>query len=429
MYAPLFLRFVAMVQPFRPFLLNESLARRLSFASNKLSYAYLTPAPDWTPSMTRPVTALKLLTGLTAAAAAYTLLPKAARRGAEDRVVLITGGSRGLGLGLAERFGRAGCRLILTARDVDELIHARYTLLERHAARSPESVLLIPADLTDPEQAENLIDHAIAHFGRIDVLINNAGIIDVGPVEDQPLSAYRRAMATNFFAALHTTQAALSHMLRIASERPASIVNIASIGGKVPVPHLLPYVASKFALVGFSQGLHAELRHKGIRVTTVCPGLMRTGSHVHAHFVGDEKKESRWFDLAATTPIIAASVRHAANRIFDAVAAGRAEITITPQAWLAARCAGIAPSTTQFLASLANEYLLPESPVTDQLPLRFNLRSLEHHHLYRIRQDREVQPNQTRIPFDVETPDSIRDQTMERGLRMTSGPRPTEPLM
>jgi NAD(P)-dependent dehydrogenase (short-subunit alcohol dehydrogenase family) len=383
--------------------------------------------------MKRPSTTLTILGGLTAAtaaaAAAYALAPRS-RRVYEDRVVLITGGSRGLGLALAERFGRAGCRLILTARNVDQLIDARYTLLQRHAVRSPESVLLIPADLSDPEQAENLIDHAIAHFGRIDVLINNAGIIEVGPVEDQPLSAYRRAMATNFFGALHTTQAALPHMLRIAYDRPASIVNIASIGGKVAVPHLLPYVASKFALVGFSQGLHAELRHKGIRVTTVCPGLMRTGSHVHASFVGDQQKESRWFTLAATTPVIAASVRHAANRIYSAVAAGRAEITITPQAWLAARVAGVAPATTQFLASLANEFLLPESPVSNQLPLRFNLRTLDSHRLHRIRED---QPDQTPIPFE-ETPaksDVANDEdSSDKKASFTHWPSPSDqPLM
>lgn len=378
--------------------------------------------------MTRPSPFIKILAGVTAAAAAYALVPRPARRDGEDRVVLITGGSRGLGLALAERFGRAGCRLILTARNVDELIHARYTLLERHAVRTPESVLLIPADLTDPAQAESLVDHAIAHFGRIDVLINNAGIIEVGPVEDQPLAAYRRAMATNFFAALHTTHAALSHMLRIGHERPASIVNIASIGGKVPVPHLLPYVASKFALVGFSQGLHAELRHKGIRVTTVCPGLMRTGSHVHASFVGDKQKESRWFNLAATTPVVAASVHHAASRIYYAVAAGRAEITITPQAWLAARFAGVAPATTQFLAALANEYLLPESPVSDQLPLRFNLRTLDYHRRDPIHED---QPNQTPIPFDAESANKTkRDDAADRKDSITPWPTPTDqPLM
>jgi short-subunit dehydrogenase len=316
----------------------------------------------------------QILTGVVAAAAAYALRPRSLKR-RPSQIVLITGGSRGLGLALAERYARAGARLILTARDVEELVTARHTLLDRGAVQSPDDVLLIPADLTDAPQAATLIDHAIGHFGRIDILINNAGIIEVGPAENQSIAAYRRAMATNFFAALYTTQAALPHLLRRNPiDGDAAIVNIASIGGKVPVPHLLPYVASKFALVGFSEGLHAELRHKGVRVTTVCPGLMRTGGEAHADYTGQTKKEQRWFTLAARTPILAASVRHAANKIYNAVAAGRAEITITPQAWLAARIAGIAPETTQYLASLANHLLLPAPSPSDQLNLGFTLK-------------------------------------------------------
>jgi NAD(P)-dependent dehydrogenase (short-subunit alcohol dehydrogenase family) len=308
-----------------------------------------------------------------AAAAAYALRPRPVKR-RPGQIVLITGGSRGLGLALAERYARSGAKLILTARDQEELARARYTLLARAAIQSPDDVLLIPADLTDAAQATNLIEHAIAHFGRIDVLINNAGIIEVGPVEDQPLAAYRRAMATNFFAALHTTHAALPHLLRRQGNGDAAIVNIASIGGKFAMPHLLPYVASKFALVGFSEGLYAELRHKGIRVTTVCPGLMRTGGEVHAHYTGQTKKEQRWFTLAARTPILSASVKHAADKIYKAVAAGRAEITITPQAWLAARAAGLAPATTQYLASLTNQLLLPNPAGANQLALGFTLK-------------------------------------------------------
>jgi NAD(P)-dependent dehydrogenase (short-subunit alcohol dehydrogenase family) len=320
----------------------------------------------------------QLLTGIAAGAASYALLSKPARR-RQGQVVLITGGSRGLGLALAERYGRSGAKLILTARDIDELHRARYTLLANGAVQSPNDVLLIPANLTDAAQATMLIEHAISHFGRIDVLINNAGIIEVGPVENQPIAAYRRAMATNFFAALHTTHAALPHLLhRAPTDGDAAIVNIASIGGKFAVPHLLPYVASKFALVGFSEGLHAELRHKGIRVTTVCPGLMRTGGEAHAEYTGQTKKEKRWFTLAAKTPLIAASVAHAANKIYNAVAAGRAEITITPQAWLAARVAGIAPSTTQYLASLANQLLLPAPSTADKLTLGFTLKVSAH---------------------------------------------------
>jgi len=331
----------------------------------------------------------QILTGIVAAAAAYALRSNSLRR-RPDQVVLITGGSRGLGLALAERYGRSGARLILAAREVEELIAARRTLLNRGAVQSADQVLLIPADLTDAAQAATLIDHAVSHFGRIDILINNAGIIEVGPVENQPIAAYRRAMATNFFAALHTTHAALPHLLR---RNPihgdAAIVNIASLGGKFAMPHLLPYVASKFALAGFSEGLHAELRHKGIRVTTVCPGLMRTGGEAHADYTGQTKKEQRWFTLAARTPILAASVRHAANKIYSAVAAGRAEITITPQAWLAARIAGLAPETTQYLASLANHLLLPAPSPSDQLTLGFTLKVSS----YRINETLEPQSN------------------------------------
>jgi len=278
------------------------------------------------------------------------------------KVVLITGGSRGLGFALAERYARANALLVLAARDGEELAHARRSLLERGALRHKEDILLVPADLTDPKQAASLIRHTLETFGRIDILINNAGIIDVGPLEDQPLEAYRRAMETNFFAALHTTYAALPALLGRSSSRlpHASIVNIASIGGKIPVPHMLPYVASKFALTGFSEGLHVELRSKGIRVTTVCPGLMRTGGEQHAHFTGQIEKERTWFKLAARTPLVAASVRRAANRIYHAVEAGRTEITITPQAWLAARFHGLCPETSQFAASLVHEWLLPD---------------------------------------------------------------------
>jgi NAD(P)-dependent dehydrogenase (short-subunit alcohol dehydrogenase family) len=315
----------------------------------------------------------QILTGIVAAAAAYAFKSSPARR--PGQIVLITGGSRGLGLALADRYGRAGAKLILAARDVEELITARHTLLDRGAVQSPDDVLLIPADLTDASQAILLINHAIGHFGRIDVLINNAGITEVGPVENQPIDAYRRAMATNFFAALHTTHAALPHLLRRDPVHgDAAIVNIASIGGKFAMPHLLPYVASKFALVGFSEGLHAELRHKGVRVTTVCPGLMRTGGEVHADYTGQTKKEQRWFTLAANTSMLSASVRYAADKIYSAVASGRAEITITPQAWLAARAAGLAPATTQYLASLVNHLLLPAPSGSDQLNLGFTLK-------------------------------------------------------
>ena len=299
------------------------------------------------------------------AAAAYVLSPSR-HRYRPGQVAVITGGSRGLGFALAQQFGRAGMRLVLAARNGKELEEARRSLVEFGDVQDEADVLLVPCDLTDAGQATELIETTVRTFGRIDLLINNAGIIEVGPFENQPAAAYDRAMQTNFFAALHTIRAAVPYMLDAADETMPGIVNIASVGGKIPVPHLLPYVASKFALTGLSEGLHIELRQKGVRVTTVCPGLMRTGGEEHAHFAGQVKKEERWFRLSAKTPILAASVGHAAKRIYIAVQAGRAEITITPQAWLAARIVGLAPETSQILASFANEYLLPDPAIPAQ---------------------------------------------------------------
>ena len=365
MYAPLPLRLVA-ITPHGPILPPSQPSHKKQTLNIPPAAALWNASGDSrriSPTMKHPnrLFALQLLTSAAALATAYALRPRAPRR---RQVVLVTGGSRGLGLAIAERFGRDGAQLILAARNPEELERARDLLLERKAIASAHDILLAQTDLNDPAQITNLIQQSLTHFGRIDTLINNAGIIEVGPVEDQPLEAYQRSMQTNFYAALSTIQAALPSMLarfRDHQERSA-IVNIASIGGKFAMPHLLPYVASKFALTGFSEGLHAELRHKGIRVTTVCPGLMRTGSHVQATFTGDRDKEYRWFALGATTPLIAATTAHAAERIFHAVRAGRAEITITPQAWLAARIMGLAPEATQKLAALVNQLLLPASP-------------------------------------------------------------------
>jgi short-subunit dehydrogenase len=310
---------------------------------------------------------LPIIASTLAAAALYAFLPTR-KRFFPSQVAIITGGSRGLGLALAHRFGRAGLKLVLAPRHQSELEDARQQLLASASVLNPENILLVAGDLTDPKQATHLIHAAYDTFGRIDLLINNAGIIEVGPFENQSLEAFERAMQTNFFAALHTIQAALPFLLDPPDQSCRGICNIASIGGKIPVPHLLPYVAAKFALTGFSEGLHTELRQKGVRVTTVCPGLMRTGGEEHAHFIGQVSKEERWFKLSAKTPGLASSVGHAANRIFNAVQSGRAEITITPQAWLAARIVGLAPETSQILASLANEYILPD-PIYTPAPL------------------------------------------------------------
>jgi NAD(P)-dependent dehydrogenase (short-subunit alcohol dehydrogenase family) len=284
-------------------------------------------------------------------------------------VIVVTGGSRGLGLAIANRFAASPAKLVLCSRNLAELQQAQATLLAKHPNLRPEDFYLIAADLAKPDECRRLIAETIARFGRIDLLVNNAGIIEVGPIESQPIEAFERAMQVNFLAALYTTWEALPHM-RTQTPLPgwprrAAIVNVASIGGKIAVPHMLPYSAAKFALVGFSEGLHAELRGKGILVTTVCPGLMRTGGESHAQFVGDIQAEKKWFMFAAKTPGVAVTTEYAANRIYAAVSLGRAEITISPQAFLAARFGGVFPETLQFTNALTNEYILPKSPAED----------------------------------------------------------------
>jgi len=297
------------------------------------------------------VTGIAAATATAACLAAFAVRALRTKPLAHGAVVLITGGSRGLGLAIANRFAAKPVKLVLASRNRAELEKAQANL--------------VAADLAQPSECHRMVIEAIARFGRIDVLVNNAGIIEVGPIESQSAEAFERAMQINFFAALHTTWAALPHLRNqtpFTGSRRASIVNIASIGGKLAVPHMLPYSAAKFALVGFSEGLHAELRHKGIRITTVCPGLMRTGGEAHAQFVGDVEFERRWFDFAANLPLVSVSARHAANKIYSAVTQGRAEITISPQAWLAARIAGLAPETTQLANALTNQYILPKAP-------------------------------------------------------------------
>ena len=309
--------------------------------------------------------------GTVATVAVGALAVRAFRRRAvpDSAVVLITGGSRGLGLAMAKRFAHRPVRLVLIARDRAELERAQTEVLAESRHVRPEDFYLIVADLFDTSECRRVVDETMARFGRIDVLINNAGIIEVGPIEAQSLDAFDRALKLFYVAPLHIIWAALPH-LRSQEALPggrhrASIVNISSIGGKVPVPHLLPYVGGKFALTGFSEGLHMELRKRGIRVTTVCPGLMRTGGEEHANFVGQADKEAKWFKTSGKMPVLSASVKHAANRIYNAVAMGCAEITITPQAWVLARKHGTLPSMVQFAGSVVNEYILPAPPKED----------------------------------------------------------------
>ncbi len=266
-----------------------------------------------------------------------------------DQVVLITGGSRGLGLVLAREASRQGARVAICARDADELARARADLRDRGA-----SVFAIPCDVTNADQVAEMVRAVETHFGRIDVLINNAGVIQVGPVEEMTLADYREAMAAHYWAPLYATLAVLPAMR---ARRAGRIVNISSIGGKLAVPHLVPYDASKFALVGLSEGLRAELARDGIVVTTVCPGLMRTGSPRNAYFKGQHRAEYVWFSLGDALPLLSISAESAARAILRACKRGDAEIVLTIPSKLAAAFHGLFPGLTADLLGLVNRFL------------------------------------------------------------------------
>ncbi|HYH44636.1 MAG TPA: SDR family oxidoreductase [Thermoanaerobaculia bacterium] len=267
--------------------------------------------------------------------------------------VLITGGSRGLGLLIGRELAAEGARLTLVARDPSELDLARREL----AALSGSRVLALPCDVRDREEAEWAVRSAAERFGRLDVLINNAGIIQVGPLAHMSIKDFEEAMATHFWGPLYLTLAALPHLREQGGGR---IVNITSIGGKVAVPHMIPYSASKFALVGLSNGLQAELAQENIHITTVCPGLMRTGSHVNARFKGRRQEEFSWFALSDALPLSSMNARRAAKRIVEACRHGEPHIILTQQARAAAAAATLFPGLTARALQFANR-LMPEA--------------------------------------------------------------------
>jgi NAD(P)-dependent dehydrogenase (short-subunit alcohol dehydrogenase family) len=261
------------------------------------------------------------------AAAAVCAVRRSRRIDFKNKTVLISGASRGLGLELARGFAREGAKLVLLARNRGQLADAVKDL-ERAGAR----VSALICDVTRQEQVRADVASIMGEVGAIDILVNNAGIIQVGPSEHMKVQDYADAMNVHFWGPLYLMQEVIPHMKRRGRGR---IVNIASIGGKVAVPHLLPYVASKFALVGLSEGMRAELAQDGIYVTTVCPGLMRTGSHLNAWFKGSHEKEFALFSIANASPLLSTSSARAARRIIEACRYGKAELVITPQAHLA----------------------------------------------------------------------------------------------
>jgi len=271
------------------------------------------------------------------------------------QVALITGGSRGVGLALGRELGAQGCELAICARTESELSEAADEL-----RAAGYEVLAEVCDVSDRVQIEDFVARVERHYGRIDLLVTCASEIQVGPVQDLSVEDFERIMAIDFWGTLYAVMAVLPGMRARKAGRMALIT---SIGGKIATPHLLTYSTAKFATVGLGEGLTAELAPEGIQVTTVVPGLMRTGSHIQARFTGGENQREAdfaWFATGASMPIDP-SAGSAARTIIDAIRHGKSEVIFPWYMSLASRANGAFPGLGNRAMRLF-ELLLPDRP-------------------------------------------------------------------
>jgi NAD(P)-dependent dehydrogenase (short-subunit alcohol dehydrogenase family) len=289
--------------------------------------------------------------GIALGVAASMLLRRRKPISLRGRTVFVTGGSRGLGLLLAKEYASRGAKVAISARDRSELQRA-----EAQLRKITDHVLTLEVDMTMREEVVLAIQRTEEHFDPLDILVNNAGTITVGPVETMTIDEYRDSINTHFWGPYFATMAVLPSFQR---RRQGRIVNISSIGGKMSVPHLVPYSVGKFALTGFSEGLRAELLKDNIYVTTVCPGLMRTGSPRNALFKSNNEAEYAWFSISDALPLLSTSARRSACRIVNASVRGDAEVVLSLPAIVATKVHGLFPGMTTDLLGLMNVFLPP----------------------------------------------------------------------
>lgn len=278
----------------------------------------------------------------------------------QRKVVALAGASRGLGLTLAREFASRGYRLAICSRSAGSLKTAAADLSEYGV-----EIHTHPCDITDRQAVQQWIKTVEDDFGPIHTLVVVAGIIQVGPPEDMTIEHFDKALAVMTHGPIYCVMSALEYM----RERNTGHIGIVtSIGGMVSAPHMWPYATAKFGAVGFSDGLAAAVAGTGITATTLVPGLMRTGSHEHATFVGDGVKESAWFSLSATLPLLSINGERAAKKMVDGVLRGKPMTVITPAAWMAIRARGLMPGTITRLMGIANRLLPGPTGQTEARP-------------------------------------------------------------
>jgi short-subunit dehydrogenase len=251
-------------------------------------------------------------------------------RDLNGRVAILTGASRGLGVDVARALAKAGCDLALAARSQTELEQVAEEI--RGMGRR---TIAVPCDVSSSDDRKRLVDATLAEFGKIDVLVNNAGIELTAFYEEQPEEEIAHLINVNLTSAMLLTRAVLPHMLE---RKSGHIVNMASLAGKVPVPYSVPYSTSKAGMIAFTEGIRNEFKGRGVSASVICPGFVSD-----AGMYADWEKESGVKATALTRPV---SPQRVANNVVKAIQRNRPEMLVF---WMPARAtaalAEIAPGT------------------------------------------------------------------------------------
>ncbi len=297
-----------------------------------------------------------------AALLARSAIRRARRIDLAERRVLVTGGSRGLGLLIADELGARGARVAICGRDPDAVVTA-----EQWLRRRGRDVVAISCDIGERVYANALVDEVVDRLGGLDIVVNCAGVMEVGPLSTVTVEQIEKVVRTNLFGTVNVTMRALPFLRD--GGRDARIVNIGSVGGRFALPHMLAYDTSKFGVLGFSEALRVELADDGPRVVTVQPGMMRTGSFYNARFTGDRAAEMAWFSVLSSQPILSMNARDAATRIVDATADGRTFLTLGLSGYLGDIVHRLSPRLAIGVAGLFGR-LLPQGGATSAFSAR-----------------------------------------------------------
>lgn len=235
----------------------------------------------------------------------------------KDKVVIITGSTSGIGKACALAFGQAGAKVVISGRDKTKIQETENELIKKNI-----TYLAIQSDVSKKEEAYNLVDKTIGRFGKIDILINNAGISMRALFQDVDLEVIKNVMDINFYGTVYVTKSALPYILT----SKGSIIGISSIAGYRGLPGRTGYSASKFAMQGFLEALRTEIMHQGVHVMIACPGF--TASNIRNTALnanGTQQGESPRIEEKMMT------AEEVANKILKATKSRKRELIITNQ--------------------------------------------------------------------------------------------------